>query len=305
MLEWLDRRQARSRVLGTVWAVLRKYADERGSRLAAVIAFYAFFSLFPLMLVLVTVLGFLLQNDSGLRERVLNSVIGDFPVVGDQISRNVGTLQGSGPALVIGLVAAVWSGLAVVDAASTALDNIHDIPRSAQATFVRRRLRGLVFLVGFGSVLLVVSAATSLLASFAGLPVVGRVLLFVPTAALHIGLLLVAYLLLPSRRLPVRSLLPGAIVGGAGFFLLAELGGFYLRHVVRNASDTYGIFAVVIGLLTWMLLQAHVTLLGAELNTVLERRLLPRRLARSLPEREGDRRAMATIGGQPATQMGG
>lgn len=90
--------------------VVKKFGDDRASDLAALMAYFAFFSLFPLLLALVTVLGLGLRNNPSLQQRVLDSALSQFPIIGDQLA--VQGLSGSVVALVVGLAGAVWSGLA-------------------------------------------------------------------------------------------------------------------------------------------------------------------------------------------------
>jgi uncharacterized BrkB/YihY/UPF0761 family membrane protein len=75
-----------------------------------------------------------------------------------------------------------------------------------------------------------------------------------------------------------RELLPGAVLAGIGFTLLTSIGTGLVQHQLRNSSNTYGAFASIIGVVTYLLLLATLTLYSAELNPVLARRLWPRAL---------------------------
>src|SRR6266508_4008689 len=93
------------------YAVMKKFGDDQAGNLAALIAYYGFLSLFPLMLVLVTLLGMLLRDNPELQDAIRTSALANFPVIGEEISKNVHSLRGSGLALGIGLAVAVWAGL--------------------------------------------------------------------------------------------------------------------------------------------------------------------------------------------------
>ncbi len=108
----LDRMQRRHPVLGFPLAVLYKFVDDQGSYLAALITYYGFLSLFPLLLLMTSVLGFVLGGDAHLQQRVLNSTLSQFPVIGSRLGDPKG-LRGSGAGLVIGLLGAVYGGLGV------------------------------------------------------------------------------------------------------------------------------------------------------------------------------------------------
>ena len=155
----LDRWQRRHGAPAFVLAVVRKYLDDRGAGLAALIAFYAFFSVFPLLLVFVSVLGFVLQDDPALREKVVDSALAQLPIVGAQLGDEVQPLQGSHVALAVGLAGALWAGLGVTLALGRAFDAVADVPRLEQRTGLRARGRGLLVLGVLAVVLIGVRAA--------------------------------------------------------------------------------------------------------------------------------------------------
>jgi membrane protein len=102
LLRSVDRVQQRSRWLGFPLAVMRRFGDDNGGALATVVAYNAFLALFPLLLVVVAVLGFLLGRDSGFQQRLLGSAVAEFPNVGDQVQDNIQGLRGSGSAWWLG-----------------------------------------------------------------------------------------------------------------------------------------------------------------------------------------------------------
>ena len=282
MLGAFDRWQRRHAAAAFPVAVLRKFLDDRATNLAALIAYYAFFSLFPLLLVLVSVLGFVLQDDPSLQEDVLDSALARIPVIGAQLSDDVEPLTGSTSALVIGLAGALWAGLGVTLALGRAFDEIWDVPRLEQRGALRARLRGLFVLAVLGTSLIAATVA-------AGLAVGGRI----GPAAQELGAVgvalavnLIAYVglfaLLTPRPLRIRELLPGAALAAAGSLALQAAGGWYVERAVASASETYGTFALVIGLLSWFWLGAHLLLVAAEVNVVGHHRLWPRSLAGEL-----------------------
>ena len=147
LLRAVDEYQKRHAWLGFPVAVLKKFGDDQAGKLAALIAYYSFFSLFPLLLVLVTVLGFLLGSSSGFATDVEHSVLSKFPIIGGDLQRNVHSLRGSGGALVVGVVGLLWGGMGVVQAGQNAMDEVWDVPRKQRPNFVSSRLRGLLLLL--------------------------------------------------------------------------------------------------------------------------------------------------------------
>jgi YihY family inner membrane protein len=275
----VDDFQQRHRWLAFPFAVVKKYGDDQAGRHAALLAYYGFFSLFPLLLVAVTVIGFILQGRSDLADRIVDSAAAQFPIIGTSIQKTVAgsRLRGSGLVLAVGAAFALWGGLGVADAAQAAMNGIWNVPRRRYPNFLLRRLRGLAWLVVLGGGLLAASVAAGF-AHAAGSALSG-VAGVAASAVVNTLLFLVGFRVLTVRNVPLRSLLPGALLAALAWALLQWLGGWYVGRQLTRATNTYGTFALVIGLLSWLYLAATVTLYAAELNAVRARRLWPRSLA--------------------------
>jgi YihY family inner membrane protein len=275
---WLlavDRFQLRHRPSAFVVAVVKKFGDDGAGNLAALVAYYGFFSIFPLLLVLVTVLGLALRGDPQLQHRVVASALSNFPVIGDQISRNVKSLSGSGLTLVIGIVLTLWSGLGVVKAMQTAMETVWNVPYRRRPNLLGSTVRALAMLVVLG----VITVASALAGGVgAGSGGAWAVLGVAVSFALNVGLFLLAFRILTTADVSWSTVLPGAVIGAIAWTILQAAGGYYVGHQLQGASATYGTFAVVIGLLAWLHLGAQVTLFSAEVNVVRSRRLWPRSL---------------------------
>jgi YihY family inner membrane protein len=279
LVQALDDFQQRRRWLAFPFAVVKKYGDDQAGRHAALLAYYGFFSLFPLLLVAVTVIGFILQGRSDLADRIVDSAAAQFPIIGTSIQQTVegSRLRGSGLVLAVGAAFALWGGLGVADAAQAAMNGIWNVPRRRYPNFLLRRLRGLAWLVVLGGGLLAASVAAGF-AHAAGTALSG-VAGVAASAVVNTLLFLVGFRVLTVRNIPLRSLLPGAVLAALAWALLQWLGGWYVGRQLTRATNTYGTFALVIGLLSWLYLAATVTLYAAELNAVRARRLWPRSLA--------------------------
>jgi YihY family inner membrane protein len=293
VVERADRAQQRHRWSAIAVAVVRKFSDDRAGRHAALIAYYAFFSLFPLLLVLVTILGFLIQGDPDLQRRVLDSTLAQFPIIGQQIRSNVRALTGSFAVLAIGLGGAIWSGLAVISAVQDGMDEVWNVARRDRPSFVRAKLRALAALGVLGVAVMAAALLAGLGASGGWLGPALRVLAFAGTVALNVGVFAAMFRLLTDVEVRWRDVLPGAALAGVVWVGMLVIGSWLVDRQVREASHLYGFFAIVIGLLGWIYLGAQMALLAAELNVVLKRRLWPRSLLERAETTEPDRRVLA------------
>ena len=274
----IDRYQRSRAWLGFPVGVGKKFGEDQAGNLAALISYYTFFSLFPLLLALVTVLGLLLRGDPQLQQRILDSALTQFPVIGDQIRDNIGSLGGNWLALLTGLGGALWAGLGAVDATQNAMNSIWDVPIRDKPNFLVRRGRSLLMLLVVGGGLFLSAAASTAAASAESVGPPGRLLGPVLAILVNTAIFLVAFRVLTERHLSWSDVWVGAVVAGTAAALFQLVGGFIIDRNLRGASQTYGTFAVVIGLLSWLYLQAQVTLFAAEINVVRSRRLWPRGL---------------------------
>jgi membrane protein len=272
----IDALQRRHRALAFPYAVVKKFNEDEAGRLGALIAYYGFFSLFPLLLVLVTVLGYALSGDPELQADIVDSTLSQFPVIGEEIQRNVGSLDGNVTALVVGIVGALWAGLGALRAMEHAMDEVWDVPVKRRPGFLRSRLRALAMLAVLGGGVIGIVLLGSAGTASDGLGPLAAVLGAAAGLVLAIAVFLFGFLVLTDNDLPWRAHLPGAVVGGIAFVALQVVGGYYVNRVVQGASDTYGFFAIVIGLLSWMYLEARLALIAAEVNVVRSGRLWPR-----------------------------
>lgn len=286
-----DRTQQRHRWLAIPVAVLKKFGDDQGGSLAALVAYYAFFSIFPLLLAFVTILGFVLQGNEGAQRSIEHSVLGQFPVIGDQIE--VHALTGHTVALVIGLLASLWGGLGVTQAAQTAFHQVWAVPHKNRPDFLHSRLRGLALLIILGVLFIVATIAPGLVLGGLGGPLVKVAGIIVPLL-LNLGLFFFAFRFMTSDQIPTKCLLIGVVVAAVVWLLLQIIGGYYIGHVYKKTSSTYAQFALVIALLVWLHLGAQLTVYAAEINVVVARKLWPRSLFGD-PDRLEDQKTLRAL----------
>jgi membrane protein len=292
-LRRLDRFQQRHAWLGIPVAVLKKYGDDQAGNLAALMAYYAFLAIFPSLLVLVTVFGLVLRNNEALQERVLNSALLDFPVIGDQLRQNVHSLNATGVGLGVGLGFALIGARGVANSAQNALNGIWAVPKVERPGFPWNLLRSLG-LLGLVGVFALAGAVLAGLSGGSGLWGVGlRLAGEVASLLVNIGLFVGGFRLATAKQVRTRELVPGAVAAAIVWQALLALGGYLVNHNLRHASQVYGTFGLVLGLLSWLYLQAQVTLYLVEADVVRVMRLWPRSLVQP-PLTAGDERAYSS-----------
>ncbi|MBD0694181.1 YihY/virulence factor BrkB family protein [Streptomyces sp. CBMA123] len=276
-LRAVDRTQRHHRLPAAAVGVVKKYGDDRGGLLAALITYYGFVALIPLLLLLSTALGFVLHGHPGAQKAVVDSALADFPIIGDQLRQNVHSVQGSGLALVIGVLGLLYGALGIAQVLQHAMAEVWNVPGVQRPGYWPRLARSLLlFVVLAAGMLLATAAATLVGTALAGLP--ARIGALVLSALINSALLLACFRILTPAEVPVRALVPGCVIAGPLFTVLQAFGAVLVSHQLRHATAVYGFFATVIGLLGWLALAAQITLYAAETNVVLHRRLWPRSL---------------------------
>jgi membrane protein len=286
-LDKIDTYQQQHKAMAIPIAVFKKFSEDQSTNLASMIAFWAFFSIFPLLLVLVTLLGFFLPAD--MKTSVLKDVAGYIPLLN---TKTIAGLSGSWWALIIGIVSALWSGSAVVRTVQFAFNSVWEIPYHQRPKMLEKILRSIWVLgtIGVGLVISVlITGFVSGTSNSLHLAWFGHLLGYVIAIALDIGLFVAAFRMLTDRDVSTRDVLPGAVLSGVVFWILQSLSSLIISHYLSNAQSTYGTFATVITMLWWFYMTSIVTLLGAQLNVVLKERLYPRGLV-DAPDTEADHR---------------
>ena len=274
-LRRFDRYQQQHRLLAAPLGVVKKFGDDEGGSMVSLIAYRAFFSLFPLLLLMTTILGYVLAGNEELREEVVTSTLSQFPIIGNQLKG--GSLTGSGVALAVGIIGSVLAGLGVVLETEQTFNRCWGVPKSAERGFVGSRLRGIGLLVVLGGLAVVSTVVSGLAAGGADfLGAGGKIAGLAIATVLNLFVFGAVFRLLTTDTVETRALIPGVIVATIGWEILQIAGGWYISHEVKNASAVYGTFALVIGLLAWIHLGAMFVVLGAETNVVRTRKLWPR-----------------------------
>ncbi|KZF06715.1 MULTISPECIES: YihY/virulence factor BrkB family protein [Rhodococcus] len=272
----LDGLQRRRPVLGYPIAVVYKFVDDQGGYLAALITYYAFVSLFPALLLFSTVLGIVLAGSPELQQQILNSALGQIPVIGDELGRP-DRIGGGTVGLVVGVLGSLYGGLGVAVALQNAMNTAWTVPKNLRPDPIRARVRGFGLLSTVGLAVLAITALNVLSAAGYFGPESGLVV-FVVGTFFYVGVFVVAFRLATARSVSIPQVLPGAVVAGLIWQLLQTFGSVYVKYVVSNATVTNGVFAVVLGLLAFLYVTSVSIVMCIEINVVRVDRLFPRAL---------------------------
>ncbi len=296
----VDRFQRRHRVLGVPLAVVYKFFDDQGNMLAAMVTFYAFVAIFPLLLLASSIFGFVLQGRPDLRDAALTSALAQFPIIGDQLGRPEG-LQGSVVAVIVGALAATYGALGLGQAIQNVMNTAWAVPRNSRPNPFLMRLKSLVLLLGAGtgvlgiSIFAAVGSSTEMFGP--GLDATIQLGIALGTLVVVATVLTLLFRLAAARQHTWWRAVPGAVFTALGWQLLQLGGAAYARNVLVETDALNQTFGLVLGLIGLIFIAALIAVLGIEVNVVLARRLWPRALLTpftdSVDLTDADRRAYA------------
>ncbi|MCW2911640.1 MAG: hypothetical protein JWL68_6429 [Actinomycetia bacterium] len=287
----IDATQQRFTPTAFVFAVFKKYGDDNGGVLVANLAYSSFIALFPLLLVLVTVLGLAASIDASFRQTVIDGVASQVPQIGTQLTENVHELRRSSViGLVVGMVGLVWGASGLAQAGLFTMEQVWNLPGPARPGYFQRLGRAMEFIgvLGVGVVLTTLLAALN---TYGQKAVIFVVLAEVAAALVNVGMYLISFRVLTPKGIPAQRLIPGAVAGGIAWTVL-QIVGTYLVHHFLHSNSVYGYFATVLGLVAYINVAVQITVYAAEINVVLARRLWPRSIVQP-PLTEADRASMA------------
>jgi uncharacterized BrkB/YihY/UPF0761 family membrane protein len=284
--------QRRSRWAGVPYAVVKKFGDDNANLLVVALAWYGFTAIFPLLLVTVTLFGFIGAESIGMG---VVRTLHEFPVVGSSFNpESRSALHGSALGLIIGLLGSLYGAQGVTQTAQLAMATVWNIPQIERTGFFPRLGRSMAGLLTIGIGFLVnafiTSYATAGTANYAiRIPVLAGLLV------INTGLYFATFTLLTAKAVGPRGLLPGAIAGAVAFTALITVGTGLITHQLKHSSATYGAFGAVIGIVAFLLILAKLSMYAAELNPVLSRRLYPRALPLAGEPTDADQQVLAAL----------
>ena len=296
----MDRAQRRFGPAAFPIAVFYKFYEDQGNNLAAIITYYAFVAIFPILLLASSILGFVLEGNPSLQEAVLDTALAQFPIIGDQLGRK--ELTGSSGAIVIGGVAALYGALGLGLSLQNAVNTAWSVPRNSRPNPILLRVRSLFMLAAGGLAIIGVSTLSLVLShtSFFGFKAVdvGYWLVILGTVAIVTGMLCVVFRMATTRDHSLSHALPGALTFALLWQVLQYFGAEFVQHVLAATRGMNQTFALVLGLVAFLYIAALMVVISIEVNVVFSRHLWPRALLTLFTDdvdlTEADRRAYAS-----------
>lgn len=278
VIQKLDDFQRRYRLPAFIYAVVKKYGEDEAARQAALLTYYAFLSLFPLLLVLTTLTEYLSTSHPQLQADIVKGATNYFPVLGSQLAAHVHSLHKSGLALIAGVLFTLYGAHGVADAFQNGVQHLWKIPPAKRDGFPASTLKsfGIILIAGVGFV--VVSASVALVAA-AGHGWVFRLLSLVINLIIWSGLFILLLNISLPRHVPFKETRAAALTAAVGLVLLQVLGGYLLSRELKRLDALYSYFALALGLLFWIYLQVQVLFYALEIAAVRSHKLWPRSLS--------------------------
>ena len=293
LIRRVDRWQQRHVVTAFTFGVIKKYGDDNAGQLVASLSHSAFISLFPLLLVLTTILGIVAAGNPALRHQVVSAVAGQFPVISRPLRLNVHQLRRSSLiGLIVGLLVALWGSSSLAQTGIFAMAQVWNLPGPDRPGYWQRLGRAGMFLLVLAAGVIVTTLLTSF-GTWGSSSLSLTMLADVLAAAANVGMYVIGFRVLTPKVVPIAKLLPGAVLAGVGWTVLQAIGTLLVKHYLHSDS-VYGIFAIVLSLLAWIYLIVESTIYSAEFNVVLARRLWPRSIVQP-PLTPADRLALSLL----------
>lgn len=276
-LDWLDKVQRKHPITSFPIAVIKKYSDDKGGYQAALLTYYGFLSLFPAVLISITLVRWFLGSDSHLKQRVITSITNYFPLIGQDLQQNLQGFSRTGLPLLVGIFVLIYGLRGAADVFRHTTNNVWHVPEKDRSDFVHSLGRSTLIILVAGAGFL----ASALLTSYANAARYDtwlRVTLLLASSAVIFWAFLTATKLALNRTLRRRELWIGAATTTVGLLILQNAGRYIITHELRNLNNLYGAFAAVLGFFFWIYLQSQVIVYAMEISSVRALKMWPRKL---------------------------
>ncbi|HEX8182234.1 MAG TPA: YihY/virulence factor BrkB family protein [Candidatus Saccharimonadales bacterium] len=264
----VDTYQQKHAVLAFSVAVIKRYGDDKAGRQAALITYYAFLALFPLLLVFITVLSIVASGDPELQKRISGEVFQYFPAMSSSIQNSVHTLKGSGVVLALEILALLYGARGLAAMLQEAFNNVWHVDKQHRPNFVGDNLRSFAMMFSVGIGIIIGTVVSYGLSSILDIGIIGAILITIVNLAIVFGLFLVVFRLGTSNRIRLHWLVPGALIAASGLLLVQHFGTRIMSQQLPKLNDSYGSFALTLGIMFWIYIQSQIIIYALVITAV-------------------------------------
>lgn len=273
----LDTFQRNHKAFGYPYAVIKKYGDDDAGHQAALVTYYGFLALFPLLLAAISVIDLITRANSEYRAQLFDQIQAYIPVASDALQKSIHASDKTGIALVLSLLVIIYGARGIADVMRGALDHAWSVPKVKRSRFPLNILKSIALLVGTGLGLLITTTIAGYATAALTSPWLGAVPLLINLLLLYL-IFMYVFLIGSSRKHKRSDIRLGALVAATGIVILQYVGTYLVKHQLQNLQGLYGQFALVLSILFWIYLQAQVVMYAIEINVVHTFKLWPRSL---------------------------
>lgn len=278
ILKRFDHYQFTHRPVGFIVAVIRRYGDDQAGRHAALITYYLFVSLFPLLLWLSYMSNWLNQYYPGVANTLIHGATNYFPVLGQQLFKIAHSQHRSLTGMILPGLIALYGARGTAMVFRTIVNDIWGVPEKERVGFPKSWLRAAaIVLIGGGGFVLTASATSWALAQGHG--GLFRVVIALGSIVLLTGVFVAILRLSLPPTAHIRRVIGGALSMSIALAILQVIGGYLVIHDLKHYTNTYtALFSTTLGLLAWIYIVSQILLYSIEITVVVDHRLWPRRL---------------------------
>jgi len=272
-------------ILEVVRRAFSHFTEQRGAETAASLAYYAFFSIFPMLLVFI-VIGSFFVDQYVVEDQLLSALQGIVPGVEEVIIANIErVLNGRGAVTFFALISLTWSATNVFD---ILVKNVNRaFPQADIPDFLKRRMLGFFMFLALGGLMLLSFAASTLsgLIPVFNIPLNGRALhetfiwrigAFLLPVGINLLLFWAMYQWVPTIKVSRKASLTGATIAAMAWELLNFLFARYLSNALSQYRLVYGSLSTIVVLLFWIYLTGMIALIGAHLTASIQKAIQDR-----------------------------
>lgn len=278
LLASIDTFQRNHRLLAFPIAVIKRYDEEKAGKQAALITYYAFLAAFPLLMLFITILGVIVSSNPDLRDEIVSTVFELFPALGNDLKNNVNAIKATGLALLLQSLVVLYGARGLASILQETFNNLWRVESDKRPGFAGDNLRSIGMMLAVGVGMIVGTAISYGLSSTLDLGIFGSVLINIVNLLVTFGLFLIVFRLGTSGSVVIGKLIIGAVIASLGTIIVQRLGGIIMSEQLPKLEGSYGSFALALGMLFWIYLQAQVILYALVITIVRMEKDWPKKL---------------------------